>query len=128
MTWEPGDGEMDRLAALSAVDRAVHLVQLVADWEEAWGLKDSQGWVVSEQTQAFPLWPHPQLARACAVETWKGAEPAPLNLEELLSDLLPLLEEDGLRVALFPAAGDPGTILTPAELRERLEAELELGA
>lgn len=119
---------MERLAALPAADRAVHLVQLVADWEEAWGLKDSQGWVVSEQTQAFPLWPHPQLARACAVETWEGAEPAPLSLEDLLADLLPLLEEDGLRVALFPTAGDPGMILAPSELRERLEAELELGA
>ena len=102
-------------------------MQLAADWEEAWGLKDEQGGVVAKATEALPLWPHPELARACARGNWEGAEPAALSVDDLLDDLLPLLEEDGLRAALFPTPDDPGLLLDAAELRRRLEAELELG-
>jgi hypothetical protein len=128
MSWETGENELRALQALPAADRAVQLMQLVADWEEAWGLKDEQGWVVARATDALPLWPHPELAGACAQGNWKGAEPAAVPLDDLLDDLLPLLAEDGLRTALFPTPDDPGLLLDAAELRRRLEAELELGA
>ena len=128
MSWEAGEDELRVLQSLPAADRAVHLVQLVADWEEAWGLMDDQGWVVAKETDAFPLWPHPDLARDCARNNWEGAEPAAIPLDDLLEELLPLLEEDGLRTVLFPTPGDPGVLLDAAELRRRLEMELELGA
>jgi hypothetical protein len=127
MSWETGEDELRALQSLSASDRAIHLVQLVADWEEAWGLQDDQGWVVAKETDAFPLWPHPDLARDCARGNWEGAEPAAISLDELIEELLPLLEEDGLRTALFPTSDDPGVLLDAAELRQRLEEELELG-
>jgi hypothetical protein len=128
MSWETGEDELRALQSLPAADRAVHLTQLVADWDEAWGLMDDQGWVVAKETDAFPLWPHPGLARACAQGNWEGAEPTAIPLDDLLEELLPLLEEDGLRAALFPTPDDPGIVLEAAELRRRLEAELELGA
>jgi hypothetical protein len=128
MSWETGEEELRALQSLSAADRAVHLVQLVADWEEAWGLLDDQGWVVAKATDAFPLWPHADLARACAQGNWEGAEPEAIPLDDLLEELLPLLEEDGLRTALFPTPDDPGVLLEAPELRRKLEAELELGA
>lgn len=128
MSWETGEDELRALQSLSAADRAVHLVQLIADWEEAWGLLDDEGWVVAKETDAFPLWPHPDLARDCARNNWEGAEPAAISLDDLIEELLPLLEEDGLRTALFPTPDDPGVLLTAAELRQRLERELELGA
>lgn len=128
MTWEPVEGELRRLQALPAADRAVQLVQLVADWEEVWGLEDDHGWVVAKATDALPLWPHPELARACAQGPWEGAEPAALSLDDLLEDLLPQLESEGLGAALFPVPADPGLLLDAAELRRRLAAELELGA
>ena len=126
-SWETGEDELRALQALPAADRAVQLVQLAADWEEAWGLKDEQGWVVAKATDALPLWPHPELARACARGNWEGAEPAALSVDDLLDDLLPLLAEDGLRTALFPTPDDPGLLLDAAELGRRLKAELELG-
>lgn len=128
MSWESGEDELRALQSLPAEDRAVHLVQLTADWEEAWGLQDDQGWVVAKETDALPLWPHPDLARDCARGNWEGAEPAAIPLDDVLAELLPLLEEDGLRTALFPTPDDPGVLLDAAELRRRLEAELELGA
>jgi hypothetical protein len=125
--WEMGPDEVQELLALSPRERAASFFQLVADWEGAWGLKDAQGWVVSRETDGLPLWPHPALAEACAIGPWTGSLPKAVAVDELLADLLPLLAEDGLRIAVFPSPGDPGVLLTPAELAERLEQELQTG-
>ncbi len=127
MTWEIEEDEVRQLLSLPAADRAVTFFQLVADWEEAWGLKDSAGWIVARETNALPLWPHAAFAEVCARGAWKGATAEAIPLGELLDDLLPLLEEDGLAIAVFPALDDPGMVMPPGEIRERLEEELELG-
>jgi hypothetical protein len=127
MSWPIEDGETGELLALPAADRAVHFFQLVADWEEAWGLQDENGWVVGRDTDALPLWPHAVFAEACAHGHWEGAVPGPIPLDDLLVDLLPLLAADNLRAAVFPTPDDPGLILTATELGERLEQELQIG-
>lgn len=127
MTWPITEDETVELLALPAVDRAVNFFQLVADWEEAWGLQDENGWVVGRETDALPLWPHAAFAEACARGPWEGAVPAAVPLDDLLVDLLPLLAADNLRAAVFPTPDDPGLLLTPAELGERLERELQIG-
>ena len=127
MTWEIEEEEVRQLLALPAADRVVTFFQLVADWDEAWGLKDSAGWIVAKDTDALPLWPHAAFAEACARGAWAGAVPEPISIVELLEDLLPLLEEDGLAVTAFPAPEEAGIVMPPGEIRERLETELELG-
>jgi hypothetical protein len=127
MSWEVTEEEVRRMLALPAADRAVNFFQLVADWEEAWGLQDADGWVVGKATDALPLWPHSDFAKACARGPWEGALPAPISLDELVDDLLPVLAEDGLCVAVFPTPDDAGTFMAPADFRERLEAELSIG-
>lgn len=127
MSWEIEEGEVAQLLAFPAGDRALAFFQLAADWEEVWGLKDAGGWLVAKETDALPLWPHPAFAEACARGAWEGALPESLPVDNLLEDLLPLLEEDGLRVAVFPVPEDPGVLMSPGEVRDRLEAELEIG-
>lgn len=127
MSWEIEEGEVAQLLALTPADRALAFFQLAADWEEVWGLKDADGWLVSKETDALPLWPHAVFAEACARGAWEGALPEPLPVDDLLEDLLPVLEEDGLRVAVFPVPEDPGILMPPEEVRDRLEAELEIG-
>jgi hypothetical protein len=55
--WPLEEGEAEELFALPAADRAIQFFQLLADWEEAWGLKDAQGWVVDKKSDALPLCP-----------------------------------------------------------------------
>lgn len=119
---------MRQILALPAEARTIAFFQLAADWEEAWGLKDAAGWIVSRETGALPLWPHSAFASACARGAWAGAVAEAIPLDELLEDLMALLDEDGLKLAVFPTPADPGTLLSPRELRERLERELELGS
>jgi Protein of unknown function (DUF2750) len=127
MTWEIEEDEVRQILALPAAERAVTFFQLVADWNEAWGLKDAAGWIVARDTGALPLWPHSAFAEACARGAWESAAPEAIPIGELLEDLLPLLAEDGLGAAVFPAPDDAGILMPPGELRERLEKELELG-
>ena len=127
MTWEIGEDEVRELLALPTGDRAVNFFQLIADWEEAWGLQDEHGWVVGKETDALPLWPHAAFAATCARGPWEGAVPGAVAIDDLLLDLLPLLADDGLRVAVFPTPDDPGLLLTPSETGERLEHELRIG-
>ncbi len=127
MIWEMEDGEAAQILALPAAGRALAFCQLAADWEEVWGLKDANGWLVAKETDALPLWPHAEFAQSCARGALEGAVPERLALDELLEELLPLLEEDGLRVAVFPTPEDPGTLLAPEEVRNLLETELAIG-
>jgi hypothetical protein len=122
-----GEGESRELLALPAEDRSINFFQLLADWEEAWGLTDVAGWVVAKETDALPLWPHPDFAEACARGPWEGAVPKPVSIDDLLIDLLPLLAGDRMQVAVFPSPGDPGLLLSPVEFGERLERELRIG-
>ncbi len=130
MTWEIVEGEAENLAALPAPDRLKLFYPLIADWGQAWGLKDRDGWILqrSEEGEAFPLWPHPDFAHLCATGQWEGTSPEPLAIEELLDDLFPQLAEEGKAVAAFPTPDDPGVRLPPAEVGKAIAEELEIGA
>ena len=118
---------MRQTLELPAEARSVTFFQLVADWEEAWGLKDAAGWIVSREADALPLWPHAEFAAACARGPWEGAVPEAISIDDRLEDLAALLEEEGLQVAVFPTPDEPGTLMSPGDFRERLEKEMELG-
>lgn len=64
------------------------------------------------------------MQRACATDPWEGAAPEALSLEELM-ELLERLEAEDLAVAVFPTPQGQGVVVTPKELRQHLEAELE---
>lgn len=128
--WEVEEGEIREILGLPAPERLAHFLQLTADWEEVWGLKDPDGWVIRRsdgEPRAFPLWPHKAFAAACTQGAWEGASPEAISLDELLDSLLPLLDEDGLRAEVFPTPTDGGVLLSSGELLHRLEDELDLG-
>lgn len=133
MSWDLEQGERELVLALSARERYGYFIQLAVDTEEAWGLKNEEGWMLAgdggdDDRDAFPIWPHPDFATACAVGDWQGAVAEPIGLDELVEDLLPILEEDGISVAVFPTPDGDSAIVAPAAFRADLEAEIELGA
>jgi hypothetical protein len=111
VSWELADGEQEIVLALSARERYGYFVQLAVDSGETWGLKNDEGWVL-----------------ACAVGDWAKAVPQPIALDELLADLIPILEEDGISVAVFPGTDGDSAVVDPKDLRHDLETEIELGA
>lgn len=130
MSWELDDEERRLVLSLPATERYSYLVQLLVDAEEAWGLRDDEGWVVGsdpERGDVLPLWPHSAFAEACARGPWADARPAEIPLDDLLEELLPLLEEDRITVAAFPTPDGDGHLIAPQELGRDLRTEIELG-
>lgn len=129
MSWELDDEERRLILALPPQERYSYLVQLLVDTEEAWGLRDAEGWVVGtdpERGDIFPLWPHSTFAEACARGAWAGASPAGISFDDM-EELLPLLEEDQITVAAFPTPAGDSHLIAPEELARALHAEIELG-
>ena len=129
MSWDLADGETEMVLALSARERYGYFIQLAVDCGEIWGLKNDEGWVLAgdEERDALPLWPHPGFAAACAVGDWAKAVPQPITLDELLADLIPILEEDGIAVAVFPGPDGDSAVVEAKDLRGDIESEIELG-
>lgn len=128
--WELTAEEQRDVLALPPRDRYGLFLQIVTDWEEVWGLSAEDGWVLSSGANGedlLPLWPHPVFARACAHGSWKDSEPSPIPLDELLTDLISILTEDGIRIAVFLSPAGDGVVVSPEELKRDLQAEMELG-
>lgn len=128
MTWNLRAQERQAVLKLPAPERYAYFVKRCGDWEEVWGLRDDRGWVTAEHAgQSFmPVWPHADYARACALDSWEGAEPGLIDLDEWLNSWLPDLEARGQLVGVFPVPNGSGVPVEPGRIRGDLEAESEL--
>jgi len=126
---ETEERSYEELVALPAADRLKIFYPMIADWGQAWGLKDKDGWILQRRPEgnAFPLWPDPDCATICATGPWEGTTAEPLAIEEMLDHLFPQLAEEGMAVAAFPTPDDPGVRLPPAEVGKAIAEELEIG-
>lgn len=128
MSYRINDKEIENVLALSGADRYEHFVKRVADWEEVWSLQDINGWVSSENDEgikSIPVWPHPEYAKLCADEHWKGNNPSSIELQVFIEKWLPGMEKDGLLVAVFPTPSGKSVQVSPTELKKHLQEECE---
>lgn len=123
MTKTVSDREFAAISALPGPDRYSHFIGQIADWEEVWGLRAADGWVLAADDSGQPLmpvWPHARYAEACAVGAWAGAAPEAIPLDRWLEAWLPGLTRDDRGLAVFPVPGGAGV---PVEA-ERMAADL----
>jgi len=130
MPKKVSDGEFRGVTALSGPDRYSHFIRRVADFEEIWSLRGSDGWVTMGDDvghQCIPVWPHKRYAEASIRDDWSEAEAVMIELDAWMTALLPSMARDGLHVAVFPVEGpkQQGVIIAPEDLRRELAAELE---
>jgi hypothetical protein len=130
VSWDLDEEERRLALALPTQERYSYFVQVLVDEEQAWGLRNDEGWVLGsdpERGDILPLWPHSDFATACARGSWQDAVPAEIPLDDLLEELLPLLGEDHITVAAFPIPDGDSVLVTPDALGKDLLAEIELG-
>lgn len=111
---------------LPAQQRYEYFVEHVAQAGEVWGLYRN-GWALATRddgTLVFALWPEREFALLCAEFEWEGYAPQAFGLDELLDDLLPQLQEDGLVPGIFRTPGSKGTMPTPGLLKADLQDEV----
>jgi hypothetical protein len=106
--------------------RYEHFIRRVGDTGEVWGLV-RDGWAIGKTDDGalvFPLWPSDELAQQCAVLEWTGYTPQSFALNELLDELLPQLEADGILPGITYTPDEYGLTPSHAQLRADLEARL----
>jgi len=97
--------QFESVQSLDSNARFQHFVSKVADWEQLWTVKNDEGWLVPvapEGFEYFPVWPHPEYAQKITDLNFPGHKAEEISLQEFLSHWLPLLQDDDVKVAVFP--------------------------
>lgn len=119
--------QIEAILALPGVQRYRHFIKQVADSEVVWGLyKD--GWALAstnDEEEVFPVWPDKEYAMMCAKQEWQNYEPSSITLEDFINELLPKLEKDSVRIAVFYTPNDNGVLVEADKLADDISEELE---
>lgn len=113
---------------LSPHDRYIHFISKVADWEELWSLRNSDGFVIFGdplENECIPVWPHPDYANALIKDSWSDCYPERIDMYKFLEKWIPGMIEDKRMIAVFPTLDENGIIVNPERLNGDLLDELE---
>ena len=121
--------EFASVTALEAPKRYEHFIKRVADTERAYLLADDDWPVVlrdgrEEQPAQLPLWPHPRYADAYR-QRFGGAGWAEIDLDQLIDEVLPEMNADGIHIAVFPTSEGKAPVVPAERLRNDLLAYLD---
>jgi peptidoglycan/xylan/chitin deacetylase (PgdA/CDA1 family) len=115
------------ILALPPPQRYDHFIKKVVGWRKVWGLYED-GWAMSETADGepvFPLWPEKEYAELCATADWAGYEAREIELDEFMTDLLPMLEERGIHPGVFFVPGQGSIDIKIDQLQKDLQQELD---
>jgi len=125
--YKMNDKQYEAVLSLDSSKRFDHFISKVADWEQLWAVKSSEGWLVPvapEEFEYFPIWPHAEYAQRVADENFPGHQATEISLEELLDHWIPLFEQDKVKVAVFPNKEWTFWCIEPNDLKEELLNEM----
>lgn len=114
--------QLQAIVMLPGPQRYEYFVKRVAETGVVWSLF-RQGWALAKKddgTLVFPLWPDREFATICADYEWTGYAPQAFALDELVDELLPQLEQDGIVTGVFYTPGARDVMPTPGLLRRDL--------
>lgn len=123
-----GNGEIEAVLATDAETRYRYFIKRVADWEQVWGLRNADGWVLAAKDdgqQVALFWPFEAYAQRAAVEQWHDTEPTPIPLEAFMERWLPGLAGDERLVCVLPGVDGRGPVVPPMTLRDDIQDELD---
>jgi hypothetical protein len=118
--------QLQAVVMLPGPQRYAYFVKRVAETGVVWSLY-RQGWALASKedgTLVFPLWPDSEFAQVCADYEWTGYAPQSFSLQELMTELLPQLEQDGIVTGVFYTPGARDVMPTAGLLRADLDDEM----
>jgi hypothetical protein len=119
--------QVQETVMLSGPQRYEYFIKRVAETGTVWSLYRN-GWALAKKedgTLVFPLWPDSEFAKICADYEWTGYEPQSFPLDELVGELLPQLEQDGIATGVFYTPGARDVMPSAGLLRRDLDDELK---
>jgi hypothetical protein len=118
--------QLQAVIMLPGPQRYEYFVKRAAETGVVWSLY-RQGWALAKKedgTLVFPLWPDSEFAQVCADYEWTGYSPQSFSLDELMTELLPQLEQDGIVTGVFYTPGARDVMPTAGLLRTDLHDEI----
>jgi hypothetical protein len=122
------NNEIENVLRQNNETRYVYFIKRVADWEEVWGLKGEDGWVLSADdagNQVAVFWPFKEYAKLCATGAWIQTVPMKIELPTFIDRWIPGLNQDGRLVGVFPNLAKQASVVAPLVLKDHLESEME---
>jgi hypothetical protein len=114
--------QLQAIVMLPGPQRYEYFVKRVAETGVVWSLF-RQGWALAKKedgTLVFPLWPDQEFATICADYEWTGYAAQSFALDELIDELLPQLELDGIVTGVFYTPGARDVMPSAGLLRRDL--------
>lgn len=118
--------QIDAILKLSPPKRYSHFIKKAVGWKQVWALYDD-GWAMSETAKGepvFPLWPEREYAELCVSGTWSNYKPKPIELDEVLGSMIPMLKERGILPGVFFTMKDGSVDATIEQFESDLKKEL----
>ncbi|WP_291591792.1 DUF2750 domain-containing protein [Bacteroides sp.] len=118
------NNKINNIVNLTASERYDYFIRKVADFEEVWGLKDTEGWALmgNKEQVLFPVWCEIEFAELCK---WDNYQPTAIPLDDFIEKLLPKLEKDDVMLAIFPIPKGKGVICKVQGVKSDIEKECE---
>ena len=104
-------------------------IKHVADFAEVWGLKQVDGWATTSDdsgNSCIPFWPEREFAELCLSGEWVEYYAELIPLYEFMEDWLMDMNEDNVKVSVFPNFTPNTVVIEGKVLLEHLKGELEL--
>jgi len=121
--------QYENVLSLTAKERYSHFIGKVADWEQLWGLyNEKEGWLLrttNENVEYLSVWPHPEYAKNIAKEFYPEYNEEEINIYDFMSNLLPQLENDNVKIGVFPNLEGNTWLMEAKDLLQDLEEECE---
>lgn len=95
---------INSILTLSEQKRYEYTIKRIADSELVW-LLDDNGWISYGDDFGnilLPIWSEQEFAELNAINEWETAKPTPMEVEEFLLVLIPMLIEQNINLAIFP--------------------------
>jgi hypothetical protein len=114
--------------ALPSNERLRYFLGRVSDWEQLWGMRNDEGWLVPvtpDGIEYFPVWPHPDFAQKTTDLRFPGHRTDEICLHNFMECWLPTLQNDDVKVAAFPNLECTFWVIDAGHLAEHLLDELK---
>lgn len=116
--------QIEAILALPAPKRYSHFIKKAVGWKKVWALYND-GWAMSETSEGvlvFPIWPEREYAELCISGEWESYEPEPIDIDDVLGDMIPMLRERNILPGVFFTMHDGSVDIDV----DRFEADLKL--
>jgi len=127
MPYKMNPQQFEAVLELSSSDRCSHFIGKIADWEQLWGVKNSNGWLVPitpDDLEYFPVWPHPKYAQKIVDENFEGHEAVEISIQEFMDHWIPTFDKDNVKIAIFPDMNWEFWVMEPKDMLECLQDEM----